>query len=66
MLNRGTPFIIHSVYTCCLHPPRNGQKNQLTFLFKAFFRFFFANRIIHAVICIKMNFFSTKCFWLPR
>ena len=40
-------------------PPRNGPKNQLTFLFKAFFSFFFANRILHAVKCIKMNFFST-------
>ena len=34
-------------------------KNQLTFLFKAFFSFFFANHILHAVICIKMEFFST-------
>ena len=39
--------------------PRNGPKNQLTFLFKAFFSFFFANHILHAVKCIKMNFFST-------
>ena len=40
-------------------PPRDGPKNQLTFLFKAFFSFFFANHILHAVKCIKMNFFST-------
>ena len=40
-------------------PPRDGPKNQLTFLFKAFFSFFFANHILHAVICIQMEFFST-------
>ena len=40
-------------------PPRDGPKNQLTFLFKAFFSFFFAYHILHAVICIKMEFFST-------
>ena len=39
-------------------PPRDGPKNQLTFLFKAFFSFF-ANHILHAVICIKIEFFST-------
>ena len=47
-------------------PPRDGPKNQLTFLFKAFFSFFSANHILPAVICIKMEFFSTQCFWLPR
>ena len=44
------------------YPPRDGQKNQLTFLFKAFFSFFFANHILHAVKCIKMNFFFDLVF----
>ena len=47
------------------YPPRDDPKNQLTFLFKAFFSFFFANHILHAVICIKMDFFRPSVFGYP-
>ena len=46
------------------YPPRDGPKNQLTFLFKAF-SVFFANHILHAVKCIKMNFFRPSVFGYP-
>ena len=46
-------------------PPRDGPKNQLTFLFKAFFQFFFANHILHAVKCIKIFFSTLVVFGYP-